>query len=130
MAANQSFKQGANFAVAGATALDRAFFVSDGDTAVPPYNISVGDQLGWFDAMKPSLCDSPQACREYFAQALFVVGEFGWNDYGFMLLAGKSVDKARSHVPEVVGTICAATEVLRRDPSSFRSPMHDQAKIS
>ncbi|CAD6240568.1 unnamed protein product [Miscanthus lutarioriparius] len=63
MAANQSFKQGANFAVAGATALDRAFFVNDGDTAVTPYNISVGDQLGWFDAMKPSLCD-------------FVVGEF------------------------------------------------------
>ncbi|TVU22884.1 hypothetical protein EJB05_32605 [Eragrostis curvula] len=49
--------------------------------------------------MKPSLCNSPQACKEYFAKALFVVGEFGWNDYGFMLLAGKSVDEIRSHTP-------------------------------
>ena len=100
--------------------MDRAFFVNDGDTAVTPYNISVGDQLVWFDAMKPSLCDSPQACREYFAQALFVVGEFGWNDYGFMLLARKSVDEARPHVPEVVGTICAATEVRDRIKQGVR----------
>ncbi|TVU22878.1 hypothetical protein EJB05_32599 [Eragrostis curvula] len=111
-AANQSFRQGANLAVAGATALNRTFFVEDGDQSVTPYNISLSDQLGWFDAMKPSLCNSPQACKEYFAKALFVVGEFGWNDYGFMLLAGKSVDEIRSHTPQVVGKICAATEKL------------------
>ncbi|TKW14158.1 hypothetical protein SEVIR_5G149100v4 [Setaria viridis] len=112
MAANQSFRQGANFAVAGATALDREFFVRDGDTSVTRYNISLGDQLGWFDAMKPSLCSSPQACQRHFARALFVVGEFGWNDYAFMLMAGKSVDEARSHVPQVVRTICTAVEKL------------------
>ncbi|CAO2161558.1 unnamed protein product [Urochloa humidicola] len=114
MAANQSFRQGANFAVAGATALNRTFFVQDGDTSVTRYNISLGDQLGWFDAMKPSLCSSPQAqeCKEHFAQALFVVGEFGWNDYAFMLMSGKSVDEARTHVPQVVGTICSAVEKL------------------
>ncbi|XP_034597995.1 GDSL esterase/lipase At5g45910 [Setaria viridis] len=112
MAANQSFRQGANFAVAGATALDREFFVRDGDTSVTRYNISLGDQLAWFDAMKPSLCGSPQACQEYFAQALFVVGEFGWNDYAFMLMSGKSIDEARTRVPQVVGTICAAAEKL------------------
>ncbi|CAL4966002.1 unnamed protein product [Urochloa decumbens] len=112
-AANQSFRQGANFAVAGATALDREFFVQDGDTSVTRYNISLGDQLRWFDAMKPTLCGSPQVeCQEYFARALFVVGEFGWNDYAFMLMSGKSVDEARSHVPQVVGTICAAAEKL------------------
>ncbi|CAO2205163.1 unnamed protein product [Urochloa humidicola] len=112
MAANQSFRQGANFAVAGATALNRTFFVRDGDTSVTPYNTSIGDQLGWFDAMKPSLCASPQECKEHFARALFVVGEFGWNDYAFMLMAGESVDAARSHVPRVVGTICSAVEKL------------------
>ena len=48
---------------------------------------------------------------EYLADALFVVGELGWNDYAVMLLAGKSVDEAGSHVPEIVGSICAATEV-------------------
>jgi phospholipase/lecithinase/hemolysin len=52
------------------------------------------------------------ACQEYFARALFVVGEFGWNDYAFMLMSGKSVDEARSRVPQVVGTICAAAEKL------------------
>ncbi|KAL6626960.1 hypothetical protein ACP70R_030686 [Stipagrostis hirtigluma subsp. patula] len=112
MAANQSFLQGANFAVAGATALNRTFFLQDGDTAVTPYNISLSDQLGWFDAMKPSLCNSTQACQEYFAKALFFVGELGWNDYGLMLLAGKSVDQARSRVPEIIGKVCAATEKL------------------
>jgi phospholipase/lecithinase/hemolysin len=55
---------------------------------------------------------SPPACREYFAEALFVVGEFGWNDYAFMLMSGKSVDEARSRVPRVVRTIRAAAEKL------------------
>ncbi|KAL6838824.1 hypothetical protein ACP4OV_031538 [Aristida adscensionis] len=112
MATNQSFVQGANFAVAGATVLNRTFFVQDGDVAVSPYNISLSYQLGWFDAMKPSLCSSPQACKEYLSKALFVVGELGWNDYGLMLLAGKSIGVVQSHVPEIVGKICAATEKL------------------
>lgn len=51
-------------------------------------------------------------CKEYFAKALFVVGELGWNDYAIMLLAGKSVDEVRSHVTEIVGNICEATEVV------------------
>ncbi|GJN38116.1 hypothetical protein PR202_gb27128 [Eleusine coracana subsp. coracana] len=59
-AANQSFLQGANFAVAGGTALNRTFFQENGDQIFTPYNVSLGDQLGWFDAMKPSLCNSTQ----------------------------------------------------------------------
>ncbi|KAJ1282001.1 hypothetical protein BS78_03G016500 [Paspalum vaginatum] len=113
---NQSFRQGVNFAVGGATALERAFFVDNGFKAVSPFNISLSVQLGWFDALKPALCSSPQACQEYFAQALFVIGELGWNDYAVMLLAGnKSVDEIGSHVAEVVGKICAATEKLVSD---------------
>ncbi|CAO2186200.1 unnamed protein product [Urochloa humidicola] len=112
LAANQSFRQGVNFAVGGATALERAFFVDKGFKAISPFNISLSVQLGWFDALKPSLCSSPQACREYFSEALFIVGELGWNDYGVMLLAGVSVDEARSHVTQIVGNICAATEKL------------------
>ncbi|GJN06445.1 hypothetical protein PR202_ga24174 [Eleusine coracana subsp. coracana] len=111
-ATNHSFLQGANFAVAGGTALNRTFFLENGYQIFTPYNVSLGDQLGWFDAMKPSLCNSTQACEEYFAKALFVVGEFGWNDYGFMLLSGRRVDEIRSHTPQVVGMICAATEKL------------------
>jgi len=59
-AAKQSFRRGANFAVGGATALERAFFVDKGFKAVSPFNISLSIQLGWFDALKPSLCSSPQ----------------------------------------------------------------------
>ncbi|CAO2175078.1 unnamed protein product [Urochloa humidicola] len=112
LASNQSFRQGVNFAVGGATALERAFFVDKGFKTVSRFNISLSVQLGWFDALKPSLYSSPQACKEYFAEALFIVGELGWNDYTVMLLAGTSVDEARSHVPEIVGNICAATERL------------------
>ncbi|CAO2161559.1 unnamed protein product [Urochloa humidicola] len=59
LASNQSFRQGVNFAVGGATALERAFFKT-----VSRFNISLSVQLGWFDALKPSLCSSPQACKE------------------------------------------------------------------
>nr|CAB3475772.1 unnamed protein product [Digitaria exilis] len=117
---NQSFKQGANFAVAGATALKqdhRALHMQAGGGArlPPPSNISLSDELGWFDAMKPSLCSSPQACKEYFGKALFVVGELGWNDYGVMLVGGKSVPEVQSYVAQIVETISAATEKLIND---------------
>jgi hypothetical protein len=35
----------------------------------------------------------------------------GWNDYGVMLVGGKSVADVQSYVPQVVGTISAAIEV-------------------
>lgn len=57
----------ANFAVAGATALKTSTSPSfypqaggDDGAKPPPNNISLSDELGWFDAMKPTLCDSPQ----------------------------------------------------------------------
>ncbi|GJN06447.1 hypothetical protein PR202_ga24176 [Eleusine coracana subsp. coracana] len=64
-AANQSFLQGANFAVAGGTALDRTFFLKNGDQFFVSYNVSLSDQLGWFDAMKPRLCNSTQGGNEF-----------------------------------------------------------------
>nr|CAB3471730.1 unnamed protein product [Digitaria exilis] len=99
LAANQSFRRGANFA--------RAFFVNNGFKAITSFNISLTVQLGWFDALKPSLCSSPQECKEYFAEALFIVGELGYVDYGVMLLAGKSVDEVGSHklIDEGVKTV-------------------------
>ena len=50
------------------------------------------------------------ACKDYFAKALFVMGELGWNDYGVMVVGGKSVAEAQSYVPQIVATIVAATE--------------------
>ncbi|EEE54110.1 GDSL esterase/lipase At2g27360 [Oryza sativa Japonica Group] len=112
-AANRSFEHGANFATAGGTALDRAFFVANNFTVMSPFNISLGDQLGWLDGMKPSLCGcKPGGCEGYFSESLFFVGELGWNDYSAVLLAGRGVDEARSLTPRVVGTIRAATQKL------------------
>ncbi|XP_008655643.1 GDSL esterase/lipase At1g28590 [Zea mays] len=123
LAKDQSFKQGANFAVAGATALKTSTtspalypqLAVAGGAVPPPNNISLADELGWFDAMKPALCGSPQACKDYFAKALFVVGELGWNDYGVMVVGGKSVAEAQSYVPQIIATIVAATEKLIND---------------
>jgi hypothetical protein len=38
------------------------------------------------------------------------VGELGWNDYGVMVVGGKSVAEAQSYVPQIIATIVAATE--------------------
>lgn len=116
-AVNRSFEQGANFATGGATALNRAFFEANNLTGtLSPHNISLSDQLRWFDGMKASLCGGKrlQGCEDYFSHALFFVGELGWNDYAAVLLAGRGVDEARSHTAEVVRMICAATQVNAR----------------
>ncbi|GJN03247.1 hypothetical protein PR202_ga20670 [Eleusine coracana subsp. coracana] len=89
LAKNQNFKQGANFAVGGAT-------------------------LRWFDRHEAQAL--LLTTSEYFGKALFVIGEMGWNDYGLLLVSGKSVGEVQSsHMPRIVETIAAATEKLITD---------------
>jgi hypothetical protein len=52
------------------------------------------------------------ACREHLSKSLFIFGEFGGNDYNFMLLAGKSIEEVKSYVPTVIDAIKVAAEVL------------------
>uniref|UniRef100_A0A0D9UYA9 GDSL esterase/lipase n=1 Tax=Leersia perrieri TaxID=77586 RepID=A0A0D9UYA9_9ORYZ len=111
-APNRSFEQGANFATAGATALDRAFFVANNFTVPSPFNISIGDQLGWFDDMIKHSLLAAGGCKGYFSSSLFVVGELGLNDYVAVLLAGRDVNVSRSLTPQVVRTISTATQKL------------------
>ncbi|XP_062225747.1 GDSL esterase/lipase At5g45910-like isoform X2 [Phragmites australis] len=115
LAHDGGFRRGANFAVGGATALDVGFF-HDGEPAGPgasqfPLNTSFSVQLQWFESLKPSLCGTTQECRELFGRSLFVVGEFGFNDYSFSL-GGKSIQQVRSFVPDVIRTISMAIERL------------------
>ncbi|EAZ11087.1 GDSL esterase/lipase At1g31550 isoform X1 [Oryza sativa Japonica Group] len=62
-----SFGGGANFAVAGATALDAGFFH---DRDIPgagskfPLNTSLDVQLAWFESLMPSLCGTAQEADE------------------------------------------------------------------
>ncbi|KAK2988582.1 hypothetical protein RJ640_028273, partial [Escallonia rubra] len=56
-ASNRSFLKGVNFAVAGATALDLAFFEERGVHNAWT-NVSLGVQLGLFKQLLPSLCQT------------------------------------------------------------------------
>ncbi|XP_044353143.1 GDSL esterase/lipase At2g27360-like [Triticum aestivum] len=110
LAHNGSFRQGANFAVGGATALDAAFFHDGSDPGNKfPLNTSLGVQLQWLEALKPSLCRTTQECEAFFGRSLFFVGEFGVNDYHFSFPT-KSLQEITSSVPDVIRTISMAIE--------------------
>jgi hypothetical protein len=46
-------------------------------------------------------------------KSLFFMGEFGGNDYVFLLSASKTVDETKAYVPTVVNAITIGVEVLR-----------------
>ncbi|RLM94179.1 hypothetical protein C2845_PM08G01040 [Panicum miliaceum] len=106
-----SFRQGANFAVAGATTLNAEFYHARGIAGKLPINTSLNVQLEWFEALEPSLCATSQECEEFFGRSLFFVGEFGVNDY-HLSLKKLSVQQVRSLVPDVIETISMAIERL------------------
>ncbi|KAF3328567.1 GDSL esterase/lipase [Carex littledalei] len=108
----KDFNQGANFAVIGSTALKLDYFRQHNITNVPPVDTSISVQLGWFDQFKPSICNTTEACKAYFSKSLFIFGEFGGNDYTFVLSAGKSISEVKSYVPVVIDTIKGAAESL------------------
>nr|CAD1844147.1 unnamed protein product [Ananas comosus var. bracteatus] len=82
-------------------------------TISPPINSSLIVQLGWFEALKPSLCNTAQKCKELFKDALFIVGEFGGNDYNFLEASGISLEQLKeTYVPKIVKTISKAVEKL------------------
>jgi len=110
------FSRGANFAIVGGTALDVGFFLRRSAASVPPFRSSLRVQIGWFRRLKRSLCNTTTAaaaagCKDrLMARSLFVVGELGSNDYGYILAGGKSLPEAKSFVPEVVKAICRGIE--------------------
>ncbi|KAJ3701185.1 hypothetical protein LUZ61_004890 [Rhynchospora tenuis] len=107
-----NFRQGLNFAVAGATALDAEFFHEIGIGHVLWTNHSLSAQLSWFEELKPLLCNNTKDCDDYFGKALFLVGEIGGNDYNYAFFVGKNLEEVQTYVPKVVGAVVAATERL------------------
>jgi hypothetical protein len=53
------FSSGVNFAVAGATALDRAALLQSG-VMMPPASVPLTSQLDWFKSYLNATCDSPE----------------------------------------------------------------------
>ncbi|XBI16718.1 hypothetical protein VPH35_058929 [Triticum aestivum] len=105
-------RQGVNFAVGGATAMDPPFFEGIGASDKLWTNLSLSVQLDWFEKLKPLLCSSPKNCKKYFSRSLFLVGEIGGNDYNYAFFKGKTLDDAKSYVPTVSSAIIDATERL------------------
>ncbi|XP_010912659.1 GDSL esterase/lipase At1g28650 isoform X2 [Elaeis guineensis] len=108
---DHGFRQGVNFAVAGATALDNDFFREKGlDISWTEY--SLGTQIEWFKQLLPSLCSSSSDCKGILSSSLFLMGEIGGNDYNHPFFQGRTVDEIRTFVPSVISAISSAINVL------------------
>ncbi|XP_078174258.1 GDSL esterase/lipase At1g28600-like isoform X3 [Carex rostrata] len=113
LAQNGTFRQGANFAVAGATTLEPVFFKQHNITTIAiPLNTSLNFQFQWFEKLKPSLCRTTKECRDYFGKSLFVVGEIGGNDYINMYVNRLSMTQVRSFASTIVQTIASTIKKL------------------
>ncbi|KAL6610458.1 hypothetical protein ACP70R_040427 [Stipagrostis hirtigluma subsp. patula] len=111
---------GVNFAVGGATAIDVDFFERNNLVQFKLLNNSLGVQLGWFEELRPSLCNTtPTEGCGCFGRSLFIVGEFGVNDYNFIWLAGKNESEVRSYVPKVIKRIISVVERLISDGAAY-----------
>ncbi|KAL1289097.1 hypothetical protein HN51_057921 [Arachis hypogaea] len=100
-----SIQHGLNFAVAGATALDRTFFQEKGFVVDAAANYSLMVQLDWFKDVLTYLCTSPSSCEEFLRSSLFIVGEIGGNDYGYPLSETTDFEVLRSYVTQVVSVV-------------------------
>ncbi|KAK7332023.1 hypothetical protein VNO80_28769 [Phaseolus coccineus] len=98
-------EQGMNFAVAGASALDRGFFEEKGFTVDATGNFSLRVQLDWFKELLPSLCNSSSGCKNVIGNSLFIVGEIGGNDYGYPLSKTTAFGDLVPYIPQVVSVI-------------------------
>ncbi|CAL5349625.1 unnamed protein product [Camellia sinensis] len=89
---NASFDHGANFAVAGCTALDSSFLAARG-IQTPIINTPLSVQLNWFRTLLNSTCPSQAECVRRLKRALVFVGEIGDNDVNYALAEGKSIQE-------------------------------------
>ncbi|PWA38792.1 SGNH hydrolase-type esterase domain-containing protein [Artemisia annua] len=101
------FRQGVNYAVAGATALNSQILEARG-IVNPMTNASLEVQLEWFKQSLPSICGNASDCRNFIGHSLILMGEIGGNDFNFPMLEGKPIDELKSLVPLVIDTIVSA----------------------
>ncbi|KAG7598566.1 GDSL lipase/esterase [Arabidopsis suecica] len=119
---NANFEKGVNFAVGGATALERSFLEERG-IHFPYTNVSLAVQLSSFKESLSSLCGSPSECRDMIENALILMGEIGGNDYNYAFFAGKNIEEIKELVPLVIGTISSAiTELIGMGGKTFLVP--------
>ncbi|KAG8363815.1 hypothetical protein BUALT_Bualt19G0061500 [Buddleja alternifolia] len=93
------FKNGDNFATAGATALPD-FVLKPKNISLPLTSTSLDVQLDFMFTHFNSICRID--CIELLKNSLFMVGDIGANDYSFALLQGKTIKETTSLIPDVV----------------------------
>ncbi|KNA22038.1 hypothetical protein SOVF_037680 isoform A [Spinacia oleracea] len=103
------FSHGANFAVAGATAMNCSTLAKD-DIKNCPIKSSLLVQLDWFESHLHSICSTVSECRERLAKSLILMGEIGGNDYNWALSQRNSMDEIYKMVPGVVHVIKMAIQ--------------------
>ncbi|XP_040382213.1 GDSL esterase/lipase At5g45910-like [Oryza brachyantha] len=108
----EDFRYGANFAVASGTALNQLLFKKHhlNVASITPYSLAV--QLGWFKKVLAMLAPTDQERKEIMTRSVFMVGEFGGNDYVHPLFQNRTVEWVRPLVPRVVRYIAGAVESL------------------
>ncbi|XP_019099253.1 PREDICTED: GDSL esterase/lipase At1g28580-like [Camelina sativa] len=117
-----NFEKGVNFAVGGATALERSFLEERG-IHFPYTNVSLGVQLSSFKESLPKLCGAPSDCRDMIENALILMGEIGGNDYNYAFFVNKSTEETKELVPLVIRTISSAiTELISMGGRTFLVP--------
>ncbi|KAM3378160.1 hypothetical protein P3S68_010573 [Capsicum galapagoense] len=90
-----NFSHGANFAVAGATALSAEFLAEKMNIPTSITNSSLSVQLDWMDCHFKTTC-SPD-CPKYLKTSFFVVGEIG-DEFNYALAQGRTMDDLRRMV--------------------------------
>ncbi|KAF7054540.1 hypothetical protein CFC21_062198 [Triticum aestivum] len=102
------FKQGANMAITGATAMDAPFFRGLGLSDKIWNNGPISFQIQWFQQIAATVCGND--CKRYLRESLVVFGEFGGNDYNAMLFGNYNPDQASRYTTKIVNTIIRGVE--------------------
>ncbi|KAI3470003.1 hypothetical protein Pfo_026666 [Paulownia fortunei] len=100
---------GVIFSVARSPVLDSSFFKRKG-IILPPYAVSLHDQLSWFKTYLTSICSTPTARLQ---KSLILMGDIEGNDIGYSLTQGKSIKQVKTYVPFVIRAIIKATRLIK-----------------
>ncbi|XP_042406328.1 GDSL esterase/lipase At5g45910-like [Zingiber officinale] len=106
------FRRGANFAVIAATTLGFDFFDERGLSKGLWVNASLRLQIDRFERLLPSVCGAARECKEFLGKSLFIVGEFGGNDYSTALFFARPIDEVSAFVPDVIDALKHGVERL------------------
>ncbi|KAK4723636.1 hypothetical protein R3W88_026415 [Solanum pinnatisectum] len=106
----RNVQNGTNFAVVGSRVMDAQFYEKRGIYDIVT-NVSMWDQLNWFKQIYIYIyiyiC-----CKEFLESSLFLLGEFGGNDYTHALLSHKILNDILPIIPLVAQSIASGPHEL------------------